>query len=139
MACKSHGIYLTFLLRCSAVLPYFFVSYFLSVTDSTLHPFLTCIVRLSHYVLGNFGFLLPTLVYIYLGASAKQLFSLFNQASSTSDGDTPRGPEQQKVHDFQVALLITGIVLMVGVVTLIGCVTKRELDKMIKEGEMEGL
>jgi hypothetical protein len=39
----------------------------------------------------------------------------------------------------QVALLITGIVLMVGVVNLIGCVTKRELDKMIKEGEMEGL
>jgi hypothetical protein len=39
----------------------------------------------------------------------------------------------------QVVLLIAGIVLMVGVITLIGCVTKRELDKMIKEGEMEGL
>ena len=138
MACKSHGIYLTFLLRCSAVLPYFYVSYFLSVTDSTLHPFLTFIVRLSHYVLGNFGFLLPTLVYIYLGASAKQLFTLFIQAS-TSDGDTPRSPEQQEVHDFEVALLMAGIVLMVGVITLIGCLTKRELDKMIKEGEMEGL
>lgn len=39
----------------------------------------------------------------------------------------------------QVALLIIGIVLMVGVITLIGCLTKRELDKMIKEGEMEEL
>jgi hypothetical protein len=38
-----------------------------------------------------------------------------------------------------VVLLITGIVLMVGVVTLIGCVTKRQLDKMIREGEMEAL
>ena len=88
--------------------------------------------------MGNFGFLLPTLVYTYLGASAKQLFALFNQAPS-SDGDMPRTPEQQKVHDLQVMLLIAGIVLMVGVITLIGCITKRELDKMIKEGEMEGL
>jgi hypothetical protein len=88
--------------------------------------------------LGNFGFLLPTLVYIYLGASAKQLFSLFNQAS-TSDSETPRTPEQQKVHDLQVVLLITGIVLMVGVVTLIGCVTKVQREKMIREGEMEAL
>jgi hypothetical protein len=36
-------------------------------------------------------------------------------------------------------LVIAGIVLMIGVITLIGCITKRKLDKMIKEGEMEGL
>ena len=39
----------------------------------------------------------------------------------------------------QVVLLISGIVLMVGVVTLIGCVTKVQLEKMIREGEMEAL
>ena len=33
LACKSHGTYITFLLRCSFVLPFFLVSYTLSVTD----------------------------------------------------------------------------------------------------------
>ena len=32
--CREHGTYLTFLLRCSSVFPYYFISYLLSVTHS---------------------------------------------------------------------------------------------------------
>ena len=31
-ACQTHGVYITFLLRCNFVLPFFLVSYTLSVT-----------------------------------------------------------------------------------------------------------
>lgn len=66
-ACHSHGVYLTFLLRVSAMLPYFLVSYLLSVTD----------IKLPHYLVGNLGFLVPSMLYMYLGASAKEILTFF--------------------------------------------------------------
>jgi len=65
------------------VLPYFLVSYLLSVTDS-MTLILPSLVRLSHYFLGNFGFLIPNLFYMYLGATAKELFALFTSKTEDS-------------------------------------------------------
>jgi uncharacterized membrane protein YdjX (TVP38/TMEM64 family) len=71
LACKTHGAYITFLLRTSFVIPFFFISYMLSVTDSKFSNPINVLVRMRHYILGNNGLIIPSIIYIYLGASAE--------------------------------------------------------------------
>jgi uncharacterized membrane protein YdjX (TVP38/TMEM64 family) len=110
-ACHSHGIYLTLLLRLSTVLPYFLVSYTLSVTD----------IRFSHYMMGNIGFFVTSTLYIYLGASAKEILNLINS--------------ENEVHDLKVAFMVGGACALFLVLSILAWLTKRELDRMIKEEE----
>jgi uncharacterized membrane protein YdjX (TVP38/TMEM64 family) len=126
--CRLHGSYLTFLLRCSSVLPYYLISYMLSVTNSKylLTVDLLFIVRLRDYLLGNNGFLFPSLIYMYLGASAKEVFALLSSYDSAIKPD----PE---AHRLKVIMFSIGAFIMVGVIVLIGWLTKREINKMIEE------
>jgi hypothetical protein len=76
---------------------------------------------LRDYFVGNFGFVIPSLVYMYLGASAKEIFTLF----VSQDENLPKTPEQQRIHTLKVLVISVGVVVMLGVFTLIGCLTKR--------------
>lgn len=123
-ACKTHGIYITFLLRSSFILPFFLVSYMMSVTDSKCSSNNNFVVRLRHYVIGNNGFVLPSLVYLYIGASAERLFAFMK---SSDDGSE----EEKNFKRLEVIILSVGAIVLTIVICLVGYLTRRELNRVI--------
>ena len=77
-------------------------------------------------MLGNNGMLLSSLIYLYLGASASEIFSIFTS-------------EDSEVNRFKGTILIAGCCLLVLILVGLGWLTKREIDKMIQEENNNGV
>jgi uncharacterized membrane protein YdjX (TVP38/TMEM64 family) len=77
------------------------------------------IVKLRDYILGNNGFIIPSLVYLYLGASAQTLFTMM----------TKDDPNKEKLES---TLLIVGLVVITGLICFLAQLSKRELNKMLE-------
>ena len=82
------------------------------------------VVRLRHYVIGNNGFVLPSLVYLYIGASAERLFAFMK---SSDDGSE----EEKNFKRLEVIVLSVGAIVLTIVICLVGYLTRRELNRVI--------
>lgn len=117
LACKTHGAYITFLLRTSFVLPFFLISYMLSVTDSKRVSLTFCLVRMKHYILGNNGLMIPSIIYIYLGASAEQLVKLFMRKDDSGSN--------QNLQRVELIMVCVGGLILTLLITTMSILTKR--------------
>lgn len=77
------------------------------------------LVKLRDYIIGNNGFIIPSVVYLYLGASAQTLFTMI----------TKDDPSKQKLES---TFLLVGLVVITGLICFLAQVSKRELNKMLE-------
>jgi hypothetical protein len=78
--------------------------------------------------MGNNGFIIPSLVYLYLGASAEKVLAFFQAGEENTE-------EAAKVKRLEITLVCVGAVALTTVICLVGHLTKRELDKMVGKEE----
>lgn len=93
------------------------------------------LVRFRHYIIGNNGLIIPSLIYLYLGASAERVFKLISSKEDEAVSDVSDYDKNMK--RLEMAIMIFGAVVLTTVVCLLGHLTKKELEKMIKEQEEE--
>ncbi len=79
-------------------------------------------------MIGNFGYLIPSTFYIYLGASAKELVTLFSPQNESTTSDN-------NIHNLKLTILLIGGLALFIVLSIVAYLTKRELDRMIDEEE----
>ncbi len=110
-AIAREGLKIVFLTRLSPLFPFNLLNYALGLTQ----------VSLRDYVLGSFGMLPGTILYVYLGSLAGSLASL------GSPTQTP--PQAQQL---QWAIKIIGFLATLAVTVYITRIAKRSLDESIE-------
>lgn len=124
MGMQKNGKKIVFLLRVSGVIPFVVLNYILSVTDSKTRLCVTPVVRFVDYVIGNIGFLIGLIPFVYFAMSVTEF-------SSALRGETPWDPTM-------ISITVVGTILCCIVAVLIGYATKKELNRMMKvQKEME--
>lgn len=89
------------------------------------------IVRFRDYLIGNNGLVIPSIIYVYLGASAERIFKLLT-ASKTTEGEGT-----SEVKEVEAILMVVGGIILTVLICSMGYLTKKELDRMLRE-EQEG-
>jgi uncharacterized membrane protein YdjX (TVP38/TMEM64 family) len=110
----SQGLRLVTLLRLTPVMPYNLLNYALGLTR----------VSLSHYVLGAFGMLPGTLLYVYSGRVAGDL------AAAAGGAAVPRGAGYY-------AVLVLGLLATLGVTIMVTRMARAALSQEVGPGPSE--
>jgi hypothetical protein len=83
-------------------------------------------VSLKKYIIGNNGMAIISLIYIYIGASAAKIVTIFTDKDST-------------LHKSEIYLLSFGCVFLLTMIIIFATITRRELNKYIKAEERKEL
>ncbi|NEP36478.1 MAG: TVP38/TMEM64 family protein [Moorea sp. SIO3B2] len=109
-AVGQEGLKIVFLTRLSPVFPFNLLNYAYGLTG----------VSLKDYVLGSFGMIPGTLMYVYIGSLAGDLATL-------GSGDAPTNPT------VQWAIRIIGFIATVAITLFITNLAKKALDKRVSK------
>lgn len=112
-AIAKEGLKIVFLTRLSPIFPFNLLNYALGLTS----------VSLKDYVLGSFGMLPGTILYVYLGSLAGDL-AMIGSESATAD------PNAAKL---QWVIRIVGLLATVGVTWYVTKVAKKALDNSVSD------
>ena len=116
-AITSKGFLIVFLVRLSPIMPYGLCNYLFGVTS----------IEFWSYNLSTFLGLLPgTVAYTYIGSAMKNLADIFNK-------------DDEDVDVLNIVFLVVGCVLTLAVIVIVTVVSKRAIDKAIKEQEAVSL
>ena len=110
---EKEGLKFTFLLRLCPLIPYNAFNYVMGVTA----------VSFKHYVIGGFGMIPGTIVYVFVGTT---IGNIADAASGDYEGGTAT-----------LVFLIVGTVFAFVAVVYITIVVKRYLNKQLKEDDAE--
>ena len=115
MSCcfEKKGFKIMFLLRLSPLIPFNVLNYAMGI-----YP-----VKLSQFLIANFGMIPGILVYVYIGTAVSSMGALFETNSGGSL--------------IKIIMLAIGLIIAIGAVILIWVYTKKELTKALKEKEDE--
>ena len=112
-AIAKEGLKIVFLTRLSPVFPFNLLNYALGLTS----------VSLKDYVLGSFGMLPGTILYVYLGSLVKDLANI-GQETATVD---PAAAQ------FQLIAKVVGLLATLGVTIYVTKVAKTALDNSVSD------
>jgi uncharacterized membrane protein YdjX (TVP38/TMEM64 family) len=115
-AVKREGWKIVLLTRLSPIFPFNLLNYAFGVTQ----------VSLRDYILGSFGMVPGTVMYVYIG-------SLATHVSAIGMSNQPISPETQLA---QWVLRGVGFIATVAVTVYASCIAKKALDQSVSSGEV---
>ncbi|KRX00441.1 hypothetical protein PPERSA_03174 [Pseudocohnilembus persalinus] len=103
------GFKVVLLLRLAPIAPFNLLNYFFGITS----------VKLKHYMLGGFGMIPGTFVYVYFGTSISQISDVI---SGNYDGGAT-----------YIIFMVVGVVITLAGIIYIGIIAKKEFSKIINQ------